>query len=170
MKPSVTAVLAAVSGLIVREVSPALGDTYLSEQLQRSAALLGAAGEEFDRAAARRVQENQALRLIFRQAAPLVASAGGGHESERPAECATGRESGHELARALAEAANGSDLDDLRISRLDVDNHRLRALLIRLQAWAEAAEPTPASAALQAVIWTELRASTERRALSISRA
>ena len=108
MKPDVTTVLAAVSGLIVREVAPALGDTYLSEQLQRSAALLGAAGEEFDRAAARRVQENQAMRRIFRQAAVLSAD----------------RED--DLATALAAAARGSDLEDLRVSRLDADNHRLR--------------------------------------------
>ena len=90
MKPEVSTVLAAVSGLISREVAPALGDTYLSEQLLRSAALLGAVGEEFDRAAARRVQENQALRRIFGQAAALV----------RPRE--------PDLATALAGAADGS--------------------------------------------------------------
>ncbi len=150
MKPDVTTVLAAVSGLIVREVAPALGDTYLSEQLQRSAALLGAAGEEFDRAAARRVQENQAMRRIFRQAAVLSAD----------------RED--DLATALAAAARGSDLEDLRVSRLDADNHRLRSLLIRLHAWAES-EQTPAARDLLAVIWTELRESTERRILSMSR-
>lgn len=150
MKPEVSTVLAAVSGLISREVAPALGDTYLSEQLLRSAALLGAVGEEFDRAAARRVQENQALRRIFGQAAALV----------RPRE--------PDLATALAGAADGSDLDDLRVSRLDADNHHLRALLIRLQAWAES-EPTPAAQVLLAAIWTELRDSTERRMLSMSR-
>lgn len=149
MKPDVITVLAAVSDLIVREVGPALGDTYLSEQLQRSAVLLGAVGEEFDRAAARRVRENQALRQLFRQAGALVGD--------------------RELAAALAQAGNGSDLDDLRVSRLDADNHRLRALLIRLHAWAES-EHTPAARELLTAIWTELRASTERRALSMSRA
>ena len=68
MKPNVPAVLAALPGLITREVSPALGNAYLSEQVQRAAALLGAAGEEFDRAAARRVYENRAMRGLFGRA------------------------------------------------------------------------------------------------------
>ena len=151
MKPSVTAVLAALSGLITREVSPALGDTYLSEQVQRAAALLGAAGEEFDRAAARRVHENQAMRGLFGRAAAWVANCD-------PA-----------LAAALADAAQGSDLDDLRVSRLDAENQRLRALLIALHAWAET-EHTPQARELLAAIWAELRESTERRVLSMGRA
>jgi hypothetical protein len=153
MKPSVTAVLSALSGLITREVSPALGDTYLSEQVQRAAALLGAAGEEFDRAAARRVQENQAMRRLFGRAVGLVAGLD------------------PTLAGALTDAAQGSDLDDLRVSRLDAENQRLRTLLIALHAWAETEPaPSPQVRELLTDIWAELRASTERRTLSMGRA
>ncbi|WP_309643625.1 hypothetical protein [Phenylobacterium sp.] len=55
----------------------------------------------------------------------------------------------------LGEA--GSD-DDLRLSALSVENARLRAALIALQAQVEGKDP-----AKEAAIWAELVASTERR-------
>jgi hypothetical protein len=58
---------------------------------------------------------------------------------------------------------SGQD-DDLRLSALRAENDRLRALLITAQIEAE----TSGDAALQDAIWAELRASTERRKLSIS--
>jgi hypothetical protein len=58
---------------------------------------------------------------------------------------------------------SGQD-DDLRLSALRAENERLRALLITAQIEAEAS----GDAALQDAIWAELRASTERRKLSIS--
>lgn len=149
MKPSIHQVLSALSALIVREVSPALGNTYLSQQVQRSAALLGAVAEEFDRAAARRIQENRALRQIFREAVPLVPDP--------------------DLAQALSDALPEAALDeDLRVSRLDAENQVLRALLIRLHAWAEA-DPSAAGKRLNTAIWAELRHSTERRNLTMGR-
>jgi hypothetical protein len=54
--------------------------------------------------------------------------------------------------------------DDLRLSVLRTENDRLRALLITAQIAAEAS----GDAARQDAIWGELRASTERRKLSIS--
>lgn len=147
MKPQATTVLAVLSELISREVGPALGDTYLNEQLQRSAALLGAIDEEFDRAADRRVRENRALRALFMRAAPQLA------------------DSDAALAALLADAGREDDLDDLRVSRLDAVNQGLRALLIRLHAWAEA----HAAQDLLTEIWAELRESTERRALAMGR-
>ena len=75
------------------------------------------------------------------------------------------------LAGALADAAQGSDLDDLRVNRLDAENQRLRTLLIALQAWAETEPaPSPQVRELLTDIWAELRASTERRTLSMGRA
>lgn len=65
------------------------------------------------------------------------------------------------LRNLLGEA--GAD-DDLRITALKAANDGLRARLIAAQAAAEAAGDT----ARQAAIWAELRASTERRKLSIS--
>jgi hypothetical protein len=53
---------------------------------------------------------------------------------------------------------------DLRVSALKAGNDRLRVALIAAQAEAEAA----GDAASQDAIWAELRASTERRKLSVS--
>jgi hypothetical protein len=60
-------------------------------------------------------------------------------------------------------AIEGDD-DDLRISVLRTGNDRLRARLIEAQVAAEAA----GDQARQDAIWAELKASTERRKLSIS--
>jgi len=65
------------------------------------------------------------------------------------------------LRKLLAET--GED-DDLRISALTAESHRLRAQLIEAHIAAEQS----GDAARQAAIWGELVASTERRKLSIS--
>lgn len=54
--------------------------------------------------------------------------------------------------------------DDLHLSALRTENHRLRAELIHAQIAAESS----GDIARQDAIWAELRASTERRKLSIS--
>lgn len=68
-----------------------------------------------------------------------------------------------EVGLDLAALAAGSD-DDLRISALKAANDALRAGLIELHAAAEAR----GAAELEAAIWAELRASTERRKLAAS--
>ena len=70
---------------------------------------------------------------------------------------------GGEAGLDLAALAAGSD-DDLRISALKAANDALRAGLIELHAAAEAR----GAAELEAAIWAELRASTERRKLAAS--
>jgi hypothetical protein len=65
------------------------------------------------------------------------------------------------LAALLDEVAAE---DDLRLSVLQAENARLRSLLIAVQI---AAEQT-GDVARQNAIWAELRASTERRLLSVS--
>jgi hypothetical protein len=65
------------------------------------------------------------------------------------------------LAQLLDEVAAE---DDLRLSTLRTENARLRNLLISAQMAAERA----GDMARQNAIWAELRASTERRKLSIS--
>lgn len=65
------------------------------------------------------------------------------------------------LATLLDEVAAE---DDLRLTTLRAENARLRGLLITVQTAAEAAGDIPR----QNAIWAELRASTERRLLSIS--
>ena len=65
------------------------------------------------------------------------------------------------LAALLDEVAAE---DDLRLSALGAENARLRGLLIVVQIAAEQA----GDIARQNAIWAELRASTERRKLSVS--
>jgi hypothetical protein len=108
--------------------------------------LLGIVREEWDRAAARRVQENAALRALFRDALPVVSDT--------------------DLRRKLAAAADSADAS-LLVSELDAGNDALRALLIELHAHVETLE-TPGARALEDAIWRELVASTERRKLSLA--
>ena len=67
-----------------------------------------------------------------------------------------------EVGLDFTELAAGDDAD-LRISSLQAANDALRAALIALQTAAEAKSP-----ALDADIWTELVASTERRKMAAS--
>ncbi|MCX7587024.1 hypothetical protein [Phenylobacterium sp. 58.2.17] len=73
------------------------------------------------------------------------------------------------LARAgeagldFAALASGAD-EDLRLSALKADNDALRAALIQLHAAAEA----KGARELEAAVWSELVASTERRKLASS--
>src|ERR1700761_5480134 len=67
--------------------------------------------------------------------------------------------------RALAALLpDNADETSLKVSALKAENDRLRARLITEQIAAEAA----GDEARQAAIWAELRASTERRLLSVS--
>lgn len=67
-----------------------------------------------------------------------------------------------EVGLDFSELAAGND-SDLRISSLQAANDALRAALITLQTAAEAKSP-----ALDAGIWAELAASTERRKMAAS--
>ena len=141
MKPDVAVALGKIGQALLVQIGPEIKAEYAQRSALVATMLLQCAAEEWDRAAARRVEENQALRELFRGTAVE-------HEG---------------LRERLAEAARGSD-DDLRISALDRANDELRALLIELQVYAE----THGATELEDTIWRELRRSTERRALSVS--
>jgi hypothetical protein len=111
-----------------------------------NAALLLAVREEFDRAAARRVEENRALRRLFADAVSVVA--------------------GDRLRARLRDAAATEDTS-LLVPDLERRNNELRALLIDLHAHVESL-PGDDARALEDAIWRELRASTERRRLSLA--
>jgi hypothetical protein len=102
-------------------------------------------GEEFERAAARRIEENRALRRIFADAVDVVGD--------------------DDLRAQLAEAARGEDTN-FTVSALEQGNCALRALLIELHVHVEELDSEPARR-LEAEIWQELVASTERRKLGI---
>ena len=118
-----------------------------AEYQQKSAFTLGTfllfAAQEWDRAAERLVEENAALREIFREAAGVVSD---------PA-----------LAERARAAADGAD-PGLRVSALMAANDDLRALLIDVHAHVEERSDAEARA-LDEAIWAELVRSTERRAL-----
>jgi hypothetical protein len=146
VKPDVGTVLEVVGGKLLLEVAPAVQAGYLRQSVGLTGILLSMVKEEWERSAARRVEENAALRALFGRAAGVVGDA--------------------ELRRRLSEAAAGAEASFF-ISALEQSNSALRALLIELHAHVESLA-TPAARALDDEIWRELVASTERRRLALA--
>ncbi len=131
---------------LLTELAPSQASAYRRASLALEAVLLECIREEWDRAAARRVEENAALRALFADAALTVEAA--------------------PLRARLERAARGAD-PSLRVADLDAANRELRGLLIELHACVEGSD-APAARRLEAAIWDELRRSTERRRLSVA--
>ncbi|HXZ84937.1 MAG TPA: hypothetical protein VEI82_05560 [Myxococcota bacterium] len=146
MKPEVGKLLEIISGKLLFEVAPSLQPAYRQQSVGLTAMLLGMVREEWDRAAARRVEENAALRALFGRAAPRIADP--------------------EL-RSRLEAAAASSEPSLLVSALEKSNDALRALLIELHAHVEA-ESAPWARGVEDEIWKELVTSTERRRFSLA--
>lgn len=146
MKPSVESVLQKLAANMLLEVGPALPAGYVQSSMGVTAMLLQCASEEFDRAAARLVEENAALRALFGDAIEGVEEA--------------------MLREQLEVAAGGAD-PGLHVSELEGANAQLRGLLIALHAHVEE-RSDPAARQIESAIWQELRASTERRRLSVA--
>jgi hypothetical protein len=146
MKPDVEVTLQLIAASLLTEIAPKISDDYTMRNSALAAMLLQIAAEEWDRAAARRVEENRAMRRLFAEAAPEIDDAD---------------------LRARLEAASGEEDERLRISDLNRSNDRLRALLIELHAHLEEIDSDTARR-IEAAIWQELRVSTERRAVSVA--
>jgi hypothetical protein len=146
VKPEPTCVLEATFERWMTELAPSVEPAYRRASLGMEAILLLCLREEWERAAARRVEENEALRRLFADAAQHV---------EDP-----------DLRERLATASAQGD-PDLHVAALQRANEALRALLIELQAHVEERRDAQARR-LEAAIWSELRASTERRRFSVS--
>jgi hypothetical protein len=144
MKPDPDAVLGHLAGLMLQTIAPQVQPAYLAGTIGVSGLLLAMLAEEWDRAAQRLVEENRAIRALFRQAEAVAVDG--------------------LLAGELRALAGGED-DDLRLSALEAANAGLRAALTRLHAAVEI-RAEAAAQALNAAIWTELSASTERRRLA----
>ena len=144
MKPEVDLVLRSMMTKLLLEVAPAVGDAYVRSNVEAMVALLAAAAEEFDRAAEVRVAENRAMREILRAATEHVPDEG---------------------LRARLAAATEEREPSLRIGDLNASNDRLRALLIEVHALVEGRDEEWARR-IDRAIWTELRASAHRRAIS----
>ncbi len=144
MKPDPQAVLGYLTETLLTQIAPKAQPPYLAGTIGMIGTALAVLTEEWDRAASRFVEENRAIRALFRKAETLSLEAG--------------------LAGELRALAGGDD-EDLRISALDAGNSVLRAALIRLQAAIETRDDAPARG-LNDAIWAELSTSTERRKLS----
>jgi hypothetical protein len=145
MKPDVARVLEVMTGSLMVDVAPNVAPSYRQASVFANALLLTSIREELDRIAERRVDENRALRALFTDAAPDVADAA--------------------LRARLAEAAAAPEAS-LRISALDARNAALRQLAIELHAYVEG-QDAPAARRIEAALWRELAASTERRKLGL---
>jgi hypothetical protein len=145
MKPDEQLVLGDFAARFAAVIAPQVQPPYLAAAIGMSGAILGLIAEDWDRAAHRRVEENRAIRAIFAQAGGLSLDAA--------------------LAARLRALARTGD-DDLRLSALEAANAILRAALIELHAATEALTGLDAKA-VNAAIWKELAASTERRKLSV---
>ncbi len=146
MKPEATHALERLMQALLVEIAPAVQPPYRQASVSIQAMMLIAIREEFDRAAARRVEENCALRALFADAHGAVTDAA--------------------LRERLAAAAASADAS-LLVPELEAGNHTLRALLIELHAHVELLESAEARR-IEAAIWRELSASTERRKLSLA--
>jgi len=129
--------------LLVR-VLPAISPVYHQGTVGMMASIFAILGEEWDRAASRRIEENDRIREIFREALACVNDAA--------------------LKRRLTSLAETKDCD-FHISALEKSNCDLRAALIELHAHVEAQLGLDAGR-IEAAIWKELLESTERRRLS----
>lgn len=144
MNPKIPEVLMELSGLVAFNAQPDVDPADRASALGLTAMLLAVAAQEFDRAAARHVEENRAVRALLARGAAVVADAA--------------------LAERLRSLAATAD-EDLRVSALQAANSALRAGLIELHAAVEAADGAEAKA-LESEIWSELVVSTERRVLA----
>jgi hypothetical protein len=145
MKPEPSHALERLMQALLGDVMPNVQPSYRQASVMANAMIVAAVREEIDRAAARRVEENAALRALFADAAAAVEDAA--------------------LGERLAAAARSSDAS-LLVPALDESNRALRSLLIELHAHVEAL-PGDAARRVEAAIWRELAASTERRKLGL---
>ncbi len=143
MKPDVGRLLEVAAGHLMGTTAPLLGEAYEQSNVSVLGMLLLAVRHEHERAAARRVEENQELRRMFARASAVVGTGG--------------------LSEKLAAAAEAEDTD-LTVSALEASNAELRGLLIELHVAVEEMDSSEART-LEEEIWRELAASTRRRAL-----
>jgi len=145
VKPDVGRFLDVAMLHLMTRTGAALAPGYEQSSVGVLAVMLAEVKQEFERAAARRVEENAALRGIFAEAAPVVADA--------------------TLRARLEQAARDRD-ESLLVSDLEASNAALRALLIDLHAHVEETD-SAAARKIEDAIWRELVASTERRRIGI---
>ncbi len=134
MRPKVDQILNAFSMNLATRYLPALEKENDRTDMGLMVFILGAVAEEYERGAQRCIEENKALRQLFREALDVVADV--------------------DLKKRLTEAAETTEAD-FHMSALDKSNCALRALLIALQAHVESLE-TGEARVINEKIWKEL--------------
>jgi hypothetical protein len=146
MIPDVPTVLGGIARSLMLDIGVDGKTPYQAQTIQLLSALLMMIQQEFDRAAARLVEENDALVALFRDAESIVGDA--------------------PLREALRTAV-ATPPTTLLVSALRERNGTLRSLLIRLHTHVEDLHDAAAHA-LEERIWAELAASTQRRQLDLA--
>lgn len=142
-QPDVAAVLTDHADRLLTRIVPQLTG-FDANSVAMIGMMLHMVAEDYDRAAAMRVEENRAIRALFREAAPLVA--------------------GTDLGTRISALAADSD-DDLRVSVLETANDALRGPLAELHALVETRDD---ARGLNDAIWVELARSVERRRVGLA--
>jgi hypothetical protein len=145
MKPDVDVYLKELASDLLEDFVPNYPTSFGKGALVRHSLLVQVVSEEYDRAAARRIEENAELRRLFAKDVDIIPTG--------------------DLADRLRQAAASKD-DGLLVAQLDHSNRLLRALLVELHARIETIEGSQARE-YEKAIWHELVLSTERRRLSI---
>jgi hypothetical protein len=137
MRPSIPAAASDLAARLRSEIVPELTG-FRANNVAMGSAMIDMIAEEFDRAAARLFEENEAVRELLQRGAALVDGIAARPASVKP---------------------------DLRVSALEAENAVLRGALIKLQAALESRDDEQARA-LDADIWIELARSVERRRIA----
>jgi hypothetical protein len=143
MRPSAVDVLRETAQRVEREVVPSAATANDAATAMFAVFIMSAVADHWDNAAAWRHEENQSLRSLFRDAAPIIGE----------------RSLAADMEREAKAPASG-----LRISELDAENDRLLAMLVRLDGFLDDSEGTDVIQRLRKRVFSELRATANRRA------
>lgn len=145
MRPDVPKVIGGISAAMITQILPELRTPIAIQNTTLGVGLMVMISQEFDRAAARLVEENRALRELLNDASAVLKDSG--------------------LEGRIKEATGTGDDPDLHVPALQATNDRLRAVLIDVHAKAEETDDA-ALRELNERIWAELQESTRRRHLA----
>lgn len=144
MRPDPPKVLFALAGTLGMQVLPQVATPFGQQSVGLAATLAVILAQEWDRAAARLIEENAAVAELLSRARGLVGDV--------------------ELRGRLDVAAGQAPTTDYHVSALQAQNDDLRRLLIELHALVDSMAGETAAEFSEA-IWEELKESTRRRHL-----